>query len=54
MHQLRNGANKYRAPFWIPASNFYLLAFVLGVAVFFLLLSILHDGIDDLRQHFDG
>lgn len=48
MHQLRNGANKYRAPFWIPASNFYLLAFVLGVAVFFLLLSILHDGIDDL------
>lgn len=46
--QFRNGINKYRAPFWIPASNFYLVALVVAVAVFLLLLSILHDGVDDL------
>ena len=48
MQQIRHGINKYRSPFWIPASNYYLLAFAAAVAVFFLLLGILHDGIDDL------
>ncbi len=46
--QFRNGINKDQAPFWIPASNFYLVAFVVAVAVFLLLLSILYDGVDDL------
>ena len=46
--QFRNSMNEYRVPFWIPASNFYLVALVIGVAVFLLLLSILHDGVDDL------
>jgi hypothetical protein len=46
--QVRHGIDKHREPFWIPASNFYLLAFAASVAVFFLLVGILHDGVDDL------
>lgn len=45
--QVRRSIEKYRIPFWIPASNFYLLAFAASVAVFFLLVGILHDGTGD-------
>ena len=48
MHQLRNGLNKYRAPFWIPASNYYVFAFAAAIAFFFLLLGALYDSVDDL------
>ena len=48
MHQLRGGLNKYRAPFWIPASNYYVFAFAAALALFFLLLGALYDGVDDL------
>lgn len=33
-----------RRPFWLPASNYYVLTFAVGLAVFFLLWGILHDG----------
>ena len=33
-----------RRPFWLPASNYYVLAFAVGLAIFFLLWGILHDG----------
>lgn len=48
MHQLRSGVNKYRAPLWIPASNYYVFAFAVAIALFFLLLGALYDGVDDL------
>jgi hypothetical protein len=34
----------YRRPFWLPASNFYVLTIAIAVAAFFLLWGIFHDG----------
>jgi hypothetical protein len=34
----------YRRPFWLPASNYYILAFSATVAFFFLIWGILHEG----------
>ncbi len=36
-----------RRPFWLPASNYYVLAFAIGLAFFFLMWGILHDGGDE-------
>jgi hypothetical protein len=33
-----------RRPFWLPASNFYVLAFGITIASFFLIWGVLHDG----------
>lgn len=38
---------KYRRPFWLPASNYYILAAAVAIASFFLIWGILHDGDDD-------
>ena len=35
-----------RRPFWLPASNFYILAAAVAIASFFLIWGILHDGED--------
>lgn len=35
---------KSRQPFWLPASSFYFLAGAVGIAAFFLIWGILHDG----------
>lgn len=35
-----------RRPFWLPASNFYILAAAVAIATFFLVWGILHDGAD--------
>jgi hypothetical protein len=35
---------KYRRPFWLPASNYYILAAAVAIAFFFLVWGILHDG----------
>ncbi len=48
MRQFRNGSNKYRDPFWVPASNYYLFTVAVSASLFFVLLGVLHDGIDDL------
>ena len=39
--------NKYNRPFWLPASNYYILSFAVAVAFFFLVWGILHDGEED-------
>ena len=36
-----------RRPFWLPASNYYVLAGAIGLALFFLAWGILHDGGDE-------
>ncbi len=36
-----------RRPFWLPASNYYVLATAIGLALFFLSWGILHDGGDE-------
>ena len=36
-----------RRPFWLPASNYYVMTAGIAVAMFFLLWGILHDGGDD-------
>lgn len=43
-----------RRPFWLPASNYYVLAFALGLAFFFLLWGILHDGGDEMPWVISG
>ena len=37
---------KHRRPFWLPASNYYILAAAVAIASFFLIWGILHDGDD--------
>jgi hypothetical protein len=44
MQRYREQKVKQRRPFWLPASNFYVLAVAATLAVFFLLWGILHDG----------
>lgn len=39
---------KYRRPFWLPASSYYILAVAITIAFFFLVGGILHDGGDDM------
>lgn len=38
---------KFRRPFWLPASNYYVLAIAVTIAFFFLVWGILHEGRDD-------
>lgn len=35
---------RYRRPFWLPASNYYVLALAVTIAFFFLVWGVLHDG----------
>ena len=44
MQRYRGEITKYRRPFWLPASNFYILAAAAAIAFFFLVWGILHDG----------
>lgn len=39
---------KYRRPFWLPASNYYILAIAVTIAFFFLAWGILHEESDDM------
>ena len=43
-HKMRAGINSSRRPFWLPASNYYVLAVAVSTAFFFLVWGILHDG----------
>lgn len=43
----RNNPAKYRRPFWLPASNYYILAAAVAIASFFLIWGILHEGDDN-------
>jgi len=44
---MRAGAKRNRRPFWLPASNYYVLAVAISTAVFFLIWGILRDEGDD-------
>src|SRR5687768_12777364 len=41
---MRPGTNRARRPFWLPASNYYVLSIAVSTAFFFLVWGILHDG----------
>ena len=41
------GLARARRPFWLPASNYYVLAAAVAIAFFFLVWGILHDGGDE-------
>lgn len=41
------GSTPYRRPFWLPASNYYVLAIAICVAFFFLVWGVLHDGYEE-------
>jgi hypothetical protein len=41
---MRAGMNRARRPFWLPASNYYVLAVAFSAAFFFLVWGILHEG----------
>jgi hypothetical protein len=43
---IRNNPAKYRRPFWLPASNYYILAAAVAIAFFFLVWGVLHEGED--------
>lgn len=47
MQKYRGAATPYRRPFWLPASNYYILAVAITIAFFFLVWGILHDGIEE-------
>lgn len=47
MQKYRGAATAYRRPFWLPASNYYILAVAITIAFFFLVWGILHDGIEE-------
>lgn len=39
---------RHRRPFWLPASNYYVLAIAIAAAAFFLIWGVLHDGGDEV------
>jgi hypothetical protein len=47
VQRYKGGAPVYRRPFWLPASNYYVLSIALTVAFFFLVWGVLHDGTAD-------
>ena len=47
MQRYRGQISGNRRPFWLPASNYYILAASVAIAFFFLVWGILNDGQDD-------
>ena len=47
VQRYKGGAPVYRRPFWLPASNYYVLSIAVAVAFFFLVWGVLHDGTAD-------
>ena len=45
---MRVEMNRSRRPFWLPASNYYVLAVAVSAAFFFLVWGVLHDEGDDM------
>lgn len=44
VQKYKGAARAYRRPFWLPASNYYVLSIAVTIAFFFLVWGILHDG----------
>lgn len=49
-----NRLTKRHRPFWLPASNYYVLAFAIATAMFFLVWAVLNDGGDQTPWTFAG
>ena len=47
MQRYRGDISRHRRPFWLPASNFYILAASISIAFFFLVWGVLNDGSAD-------
>jgi hypothetical protein len=47
MQRYRGEISRNRRPFWLPASNYYILAASVAIAFFFLVWGILNDGQDE-------
>lgn len=47
MHRYRSQISRHRRPFWLPASNYYILAASVAIAFFFLFWGILNDGLEE-------
>jgi hypothetical protein len=47
MQRYRGEISRHRRPFWLPASNYYILAASVAIAFFFLVWGILNDGRDE-------
>jgi len=47
-HRIGYAPIKYRRPFWLPASNYYILSAAVAIAFFFLVWGILHEETDDI------
>ncbi|MBS1793773.1 MAG: hypothetical protein JSS81_07960 [Acidobacteria bacterium] len=41
---MKNNPARYRRPFWLPASNYYILAAAISIAFFFLVWGVLQEG----------
>jgi hypothetical protein len=41
---MKSNSARYHRPFWLPASNYYILATAIAIAFFFLVWGILHEG----------
>lgn len=46
--KIGRNSGKYRRPFWLPASSYYILASAVAIAFFFFLWGILHEGGEDM------
>ena len=46
--KIGRNSNKYRRPFWLPASGYYVLATAITIAFFFCIWGILHEGGEDM------
>src|SRR5687767_7474497 len=44
MQRYRGEISRHRRPFWLPASNYYILTASVAIAFFFLVWGILNDG----------
>ena len=47
MQRYRGEISRHRRPFWLPASNYYILTAAVAIAFFFLFWGILNDGQDE-------
>lgn len=47
MQRYRGEISRHRRPFWLPASNYYILAASVALAFFFLVWGLLNDGQDE-------
>jgi len=48
VQQYRHQVKTNRRPFWLPASGFYVLAVAVAIFVFFVILAVFRDGVEEM------